>query len=206
MTDQTRRHLFLTGASLLVLTGCGHLLGPDQEPGKIYVLSPNLPTVAGAQRPSWQIAVEQPEASTSLSTDRIAIRRADEMDYYADSQWTDSAPKLLQSAFVEALEKNGVNAGTDVAGIHADYTLQSELRTFEARYDHGDAAPTIIVDVTVKLLVTRTAAIAASRDFHVEQAASANNVAAAVAAFDQATASLLDQVVPWVLDTAHQAR
>jgi cholesterol transport system auxiliary component len=204
MTD--RRRILLTGASLLVLTGCGHLFGPDQEPGKMYVLSPNLPTVSGAQRASWQIAVEQPEAPSSLSTDRIAILRGEEMDYYAGAQWTDAAPKLLQSLFVETLEKNGAKAGTDVAGIHADYVLKSELRTFEARYDHGDAAPVIVVDLTVKLVVTRSAAIAASRSFHVEQPASANNVAAAVTAFDQAVGALLDQIVPWVLDVAHQAR
>src|SRR5208282_1645533 len=129
MIDPSRRHLLFTGASLFALSGCSslHLLEPSQELGKMYVLSPDLPVVAGAQRPTWQIAVEQPEAPSSLSTDRIAILRGEEMDYYADSQWTDSAPKLLQGFFVEALEKNGVNAGTDVAGIHADYILQSEL-------------------------------------------------------------------------------
>ncbi|HTW36862.1 MAG TPA: ABC-type transport auxiliary lipoprotein family protein [Rhizomicrobium sp.] len=208
MNDQTRRHLLFTGASLFALSGCSslHLLEPSQELGRMYVLSPNVPVVAGAQRPSWQIAVEQPEAPASLSTDRIAIRRGDEMDYFADSQWTDSAPKLLQNFFVEALEKNGVTAATDVAGIHADYILQSELRTFEARYDHGDAAPTVVVDVTVKLMVVRTAEIAASRDFHLEQPASANSVAAAVTAFDQAVAALLGRIVPWVLNAAHQTR
>jgi len=54
--------------------------------------------------------------------------------------------------------------------------------------------------------VTRSATIAASRNFHQEQPASANSVAAAVAAFDQAVGALLDQVVPWALDAAHQAR
>jgi cholesterol transport system auxiliary component len=208
MIDPSRRQLLVTGASLFALSGCSslHLLEPSQDLGKMYVLSPNLPTVAGAQRASWQIAVQQPEAPSSLATDRIAILRGQEMDYYADAQWTDAAPKLLQSLFVEALEKNGVNAGTDVAGIHADYILQSELRTFEARYDNGDAPPVIVVDLTVKVLVTRSAAIAASRDFHLEQPASANSVAAAVAAFDQAVGALLGQIVPWVLDAAHQAR
>ena len=172
----------------------------------MYVLSPNLPTVSGAQHPSWQLAVEQPEAPSSLSTDRIAILRGAEMDYYAGAQWTDAAPKLLQGLLVETLENNGVKVGTDVAGIHADYILQSELRTFEARYDQGDAPPVIVVDVTVKVLVTRSAAITASRDFHLEQPASANSVAAAVAAFDQAVGALLGQIVPWVLDAAHQAR
>jgi len=204
MNDHTRRHLLLTGASLLALSGCGHLLGPDNAPNKIYVLSPNLSQIAGTQRPSWQIAVAPPEASSSLVTNRIAILREQEMDYFADAEWTDPAPQLLQTLFVEALEKNGVTAATDVAGIHADYILQSELRAFEARYDHGDAAPTIVVEVTVKLMVSKSAAIAASRDFRQEQAASANTVPAAVQAFDQAVGALLDQVVPWVFEAARR--
>src|SRR5580704_7962559 len=99
MIDQSRRQLLFTGASLFALSGCSslHLLEPSQELGKMYVLSPNLPTVSGAQHPSWQLAVEQPEAPSSLSTDRIAILRGAEMDYYAGAQWTDAAPKLLQT-------------------------------------------------------------------------------------------------------------
>ena len=203
-----RRHFLFAGASLFALSGCSslHLLEPSQELGKMYVLSPNLPSVAGVQHPSWQIAVMGPEASSSLATDRIAIRRGDQMDYYANAQWTDAAPQLLQNLFVQALERNGVTAASDVAGIHADYTLQSELHTFEARYDHGDGAPTVVVDVTVKVVASRSAAIVASHEFHLEQPASANSVDAAVEAFSQAVASLLGQVVPWLLDTVHQTR
>jgi cholesterol transport system auxiliary component len=205
MNDHTRRNILVTGASLVALTGCSslHLLEPSQELGKMYVLSPTLPTAAGGAHP-WQIAVAGPEASSSLATDRIAIRRGDEMDYYANAQWTDSAPQLLQSLLVQTLEKNGVIAATDVAGIHSDFILQSELHTFEARYDHGDGAPTIVVDVTLKLMAPRTAAIVATRQFHQEQVASANNVSAAVEAFDQATGALLEQVVAWLLEAARK--
>ena len=208
MTDPSRRQLLFTGASLFALSGCSslHLLEPSQELGKMYVLSPNLPAITGMQRPSWQIAVMGPEASSSLATDRIAIRRGEQLDYYANAQWTDAAPQLLQNLFIQALEKNGVTAASDVAGIHSDYILQSELHTFEARYDHGDGAPTIVVDVTIKVMTSRSAAIVAARDFHLEQPASANNVDAAVAAFDQAVEALLGQMVPWVLEAAHQTR
>lgn len=203
----SRRHIVLA-ASSVALAGCGslHLLEPSNAPGKIYVLAPNLPQIAGARRPAWQIAVATPDASASLTTDRIAIRRQEEFDYYADAQWTDSVPQLLQRLFVEALEKNGVAAATDVAGLRADYILTSEIRGFEARYDHGDAPPTIVVDITVKIMAARTAAIVASRQFHQEQPASANSVAAAVAAFDAAMSAILEQVTRWVLEAAPLGR
>jgi len=206
MTDASKlsRRLVLLAAPSVALAGCGslHLLEPSNAPGKIYVLSPALPQIAGVSRPAWQVAVATPEASASLATDRIAIRRQEELDYYADAQWSDGVPQLLQTLFVDALQKNGVTAASDVTGIRADYILQSEIHSFEARYAQADGAPTVVVDITVKLMAARTAVIVASREFHQEQAASANSVAAAVAGFDQAVASALEDVVRWVMQAA----
>jgi cholesterol transport system auxiliary component len=210
-SNSTRRHVLLAGTSLLTLAGCSHLIdiGPKNDPAQIYALSANLQASAGALHLPWQLAVAKPQASDSLTTDRIAIRRGDVMDYYADAQWTDAVPELLQNILVEALEKNGAisSVASDAAGIHADFILNTELRAFEARYDHGDAAPVIVVDLTVKLVAAKSAEILAAQEFHQEQPASANSVAAAVAAFDQAVAAAVTDIVRWVLEkAAHQAR
>jgi cholesterol transport system auxiliary component len=204
MTDfrPSRRHAIFAGAVLL--SGCGSLIGPTNEPGKIYVLSPNIAARGGAARTTWQLAVAKPEASASLATERIAIVRGNEMDFYADAQWADGAPQLLQNFLVEALEKNGVAAAKDVEGIKADYILQTELRAFDARYDQGDAPPKIEIDVTARLISVREASILAAREFREEAQASANSISAAVAAFEQATAAILADIVRWVLAAAHR--
>ena len=208
-SPMNRRRILVAGSSLLVLSGCGHLFGPENAPGQLYVLSPPLPAAAATtSRLPWQLAVAKAEASESLATDRIAIRRGAIMDYYADAQWSDAVPALLQNLLVEALEKNGalMSVASDVAGIRADYILQTEVHAFEARYDNGDAAPVIVVDLTVKLIASRTAEILSARQFHQEQQASANSVAAAVAAFDQAVAAALQEIVPWVRAAAGAAK
>jgi cholesterol transport system auxiliary component len=197
----TRRHAILAGAVLL--SGCGSLIGPTNEPGKIYVLSPNI-AARGGTRTTWQLAVAKPEASASLATERIAIVRGNEMDFYADAQWTDAAPQLLQNFLVEALEKNGVAAAKDIEGIKADFMLQTALNAFDARYDQGDAPPKIEIGVTARLMAVHDAAILATREFRGEAQASANSVPAAVAAFDQALAAVLSDVVSWVLAAAHR--
>lgn len=196
----TRRHAIL--ASAVLLSGCGSLIGPANEPGKIYVLSPNIAAGSSA-RTTWQLAVAKPEASASLATERIAIVRGNEMDFYADAQWADGAPQLLQNFLVGALEKNGVAAAKDVEGIKADYILQTEIHAFDARYDQGDAPPKIEIDVTARLIAVHDSAILAAREFREEAQASANSVTAAVAAFDQAMAAILTDVVHWVLAAAH---
>jgi ABC-type uncharacterized transport system auxiliary subunit len=197
----TRRHAILAGAVLL--SGCGSLIGPANEPGKIYVLSPNIAAGSGAVRPTWQLTVAKPEASASLATERIAIVRGNEMDFYADAQWADGAPQLLQNFLVEALEKNGVAAAKDVEGIKADYILQTQIHAFDARYDQGDAPPKIEIVVSARLVAVHDSAILAAREFREEAQASANSVTAAVAGFDQATTAILADVVRWVLAAAH---
>lgn len=203
-----RRRILVAGSSLLVLSGCGSLLGPSNAPGQMYVLAPSLPASASATRMPWQLTVAKAETSQSLATDRIAIRRGAVMDYYADAQWSDAVPQLLQNLFVEALEKSGasMSVASDVAGIRADYILQTEVHSFEARYDNGDAAPMIVVDLTVKLMASRSAEILAAREFHQEQPATANSIAAAVAAFDQAVTAVIAEIVPWVRESASAAK
>jgi cholesterol transport system auxiliary component len=203
MTDTrpNRRHAIAAGASFLALSACGSLLSSPSEPGKIYVLSPNLATAPAPSRTSWQLVVARPEASASLTTERIALLRGAEMDYYADAQWTDAVPQLLQNLLVEAIEKSGVAVARDVQGIKADYILQTEIRAFDARYDQADAPPRIEVDIMAKLIAQRTAAFVAAREFRREAQAAANSVPAAVAAFDQAVSAILADIAGWVLAT-----
>jgi len=199
----SRRKIFVSGASLLVLSGCGNLIGPD-APGQMYVLAPELPAGAATRALPWQLAVSRPESSASLTTDRVAIKRGENFDYYANAQWTDQAPQLLQTLLVQAFEKAGAmgSVAKDVAGMHADYILQSEIRGFEAHYDGGDAPPTVVVDVTMKLMSAHSGAIAAAREFRHETPASANTVPAAVAAFDAAMSAVLGEIVDWVFSVA----
>src|ERR1700733_4710411 len=104
----TRRSLLLAAAATLALAGCGSLLGPSNPPAQIYRLQPDFPP-SGAEGPpdSWQLAVSAPDVSRTLETDRIALLRGARMDYYADAQWNDSVPRLVQQLLVEAFEKSG---------------------------------------------------------------------------------------------------
>lgn len=200
----SRRRIVLSGASLLALSGCGSLIGPQSAPSQMYVLAPELPARGDMRALPWQLVVSQPEASASLSTDRIALKRGDTFDYYANAQWTDAVPQLLQTQLVQAFEKAGAmgSVAKDVAGIHADYILQSEVRAFEARYDSADGAPTVIVDLTMKLLSAHSGAIVAAHDFRHETPASANAIPAAVTAFDAGVSAVLADIVQWIFEAA----
>jgi cholesterol transport system auxiliary component len=195
----SRRGLLLGGAAL-TLAACGGIIGPTNPPAQIYLLQPNFGPVYGPAV-SWQLAVEQPTTIDSLNRQRIALYRGDTMDYYADAEWTDQAPALLQTLTVQAFEKSGRIGGVarDSDGLHADYLLQLELRDFEARYDTPDGAPTVVVTIVARMLKAPGREVIAMLNSSHEARASENKIPAAVAAFNQATKQTLEEIVGWAL-------
>ena len=195
------RHFALLVAALtcLAAAGCGSLIGPSNPPAKIYRLSPEMTSQPVGTTVTWQLAVARPDASRTLDSDRIALLRGSVMDYYADAQWNDSVPRLVQSLLVAAFDRGGrVQAATAESSLRADLTLTTELRDFEAQYDGANAAPTVIIDIQAKLLDPHGQVIA-SLDSRQTARAAQDSVASVVDAFNQAMAAALAQIVGWTL-------
>src|SRR5689334_22189014 len=106
-TAALSRRLLLQGAGAIGLAGCSNLIGPPPSP-QIYVLRPVFRPMTLAANASWQLVIAVPTAPESLDTERIALERPpDALDYYANSQWADRVPLVLQSLLVEAFEESG---------------------------------------------------------------------------------------------------
>lgn len=203
-----RRELLLCGAAAVFLAGCSGMIGPGPAP-QLYVLHPALGPIPGATDAAWQLAVAQPSAPHSLDTDRIALALTPEtMDYYANSAWQDRAPAIVQRALLEGFENSGKIAAVarDTQGIRADYLLQTDLRSFEARYDTPDTAPAAVVDIAAKLLRTSDRNIVTSLQSRHTATAAANTVTAVVAAFDTALGGAVEEIVTWVLKAPPPSR
>lgn len=183
----------------LATAGCGSLLGPSNPPAQIYRLSPEMtPQPAGAAV-TWQLAVARPDTSRTLDTDRIALLRGSIMDYYADAQWNDSVPRLVQSLLVEAFDRSGrVQAAAVDSNLRADLSLTTELRHFEAQYDTSNSAPIVVIDIQAKLL-DPSGHVVASVDIRQTARATLDSVGGVVDAFDRAMAAALAQIVGWSL-------
>jgi cholesterol transport system auxiliary component len=199
----SRRALLASGSAALLLAGCGSIIGPSNPPMKLYVLQPDLQPLTDAPTVSSQLAIAAPDAPESLDTERIALYRGETMDYFADAQWTDSAPRVLQLLLTEAFERSGkiaAVAGT-TEGLRADYTLETELRDFEAHYTSENGAPMIVVDIVARVLEAQHRDVAGTLNSHHEVPAAQNDVASIVAAFDKATSAALEEIATWTLHT-----
>ena len=202
-TPVSRRHLALGTAALFALAGCGSIIGPSGPPPQIYRLAPEFPPAAGGAPVPWQLAVGAPTTTQTLDTVRITLVRGETMDYYADAQWNDTAPRLVQSLLVEAFEQSGRIAAVapESADMHANYVLATDIRDFDAQYDSPNGAPNVVVEIVAKLVGGR-GKVVASLDARQSARATQNSVAAVVAAFDQATGAALAQIVTWTLQAS----
>jgi len=196
-----RRALLVSGASAFVLSACSNIIGPP-EASPMYELEPGRIAPNTGPRVAWQLTVVQPEAADSLDSTRIALEQpGGQLDYYANANWQDRLPFLIQSSLVEAFEQSGRIAaiGRDTEGLKSDYLLVTDIRDFQARYDTPDAAPMAIVRIVAKVVAARTRTIVLAVDAHSEIQSAQNSVASLIGAFNQALTAVQAKIVEGAL-------
>jgi cholesterol transport system auxiliary component len=195
------RRFFLIGASSLALAACGNILGPPPA-SQIYMLRP-APPAQGGEKVSWALAIDKPDASDALDTDRIALAKSDtQLDYYANAMWPDRLPDLIQTTLLAGFEATSRidSVAREEDSLHADYDLTTDIRDFEAHYDTPDGAPTATITIIAHMAEAHSRKIVANLTVNLSEPASANNVDAVVQAFDTALAKAVAQIVTWALN------
>ena len=186
---------------VLALAGCSGLFG-GSAPAHLYRVTPKSTYPANLPHRAVQILVDAPLAPAGLDTTRIALSRsAVSIDYFADSEWTDRAPLLVQTALVESFENsNTINAiDRDSVGLRADFILKTEIRHFEAVYDSPNGPPDVWTGINVRLVNPSNRDIVAQSSFERRPRASANDVPSIIAAFDEALGGVVKDIVVWTV-------
>jgi cholesterol transport system auxiliary component len=197
------RIFFMLASILVLVTGCGHVIGPEKSL-QLYTLEPQVPAAAGQAGPvvAGQLSIDIPEAEASLDTNRIALNPTQgTMDYFANASWPDHLPVLLQSRLVESFEKDGrmASVARDTAGLRADYLLKSEIRSFQARYAAPDTAPDIVLRIDVTLVQVSTGKVIVRKEMSQQVRADQNTLPTIVSAFNSATGAILKDIVDWTV-------
>ena len=203
MTMPTARssRRWLAGAMTLLLAGCGSLLGLPPSP-HLYRVTPKSTYPANLPHLQTQILVEVPLAPAGLDSARIALSRsAVSIDYFADSEWTERVPLLVQTALLESFENSGAIAAIDreSMGLRADFILKTEIRHFEALYDSPNGAPEVWVAIIARLVDPAGRNIVAHTSFERRERAGANDVGRVVLAFDEALGAVMGDIVVWTV-------
>ena len=195
-----------------LLAACVELPGSG-DPSRLYVLTPkstfpeNLPTV------DWQLLVEVPISAAGLNTARIAARHSPiELNYIGAANWTDFAPRMVQTLLVESFENSGkiVSVGRETIGLRSDYLLKTEVREFQAEFDGtkiGSAKatatpenpPEVRVRINAKLIKMPQRTIIASQTFENLVKSDENSMDSIINSFDEALGKALKDIVVWTL-------
>jgi cholesterol transport system auxiliary component len=198
---RSRRRVLGAAACLVPLAGCS-LLFPPSAP-QLYRLTPQSADAPHGPLVRSQLVVDAPTAPESLDTDRIALTRNQiQLDYFASSAWTDTAPRLLQGLLIDAFQSSGriVAVGRGSSDLNPDYLLETDLRDFQARYaGSGNQPPTSVVTVDAELVQMPGRRVIGSILAAKEAPASRNDLDSIVEAFDAATGEVISQIVDWTL-------
>jgi len=208
MTDPiasaARRGFLLLAAG--ALAGCQ--LPGTGEPPQLFTLSPKSTFAPDLPQANWQLAVETPVASGGIDSAKIALARTPlTLDYFARANWTDTAPRMVQTLLVESFENTGriVAVGRESTSLRPDYLLKVDLREFQAESAPG-APPIARVRLAVRLVRMPDRTVVGSFAHEARQPATAGDMQNIVLAFDEALGSVLRRVVEWTLRTAEPKR
>ena len=191
----------LTLAFALALAACQVAVPGQGPPPAKSTFSEDLPTV------DWQLVLEIPIANAGLSTTRVALQSSPtQLEYFANSSWTDRAPVMVQTLMIESFENSDriVAVGRESVGLRADFILKTELREFQAEYFRG-TLPSVRVAINAKLVKMPRRAIIGSESFEAVAPAKADTMDEIIAAYDAALGSVLKNLVQWTLTKGQDA-
>lgn len=185
------------------LAGCISLL-PKEKPAQLYRVGVSRgPITAPGSLDKDRFAVQSVPTSfdRAAAGDAILTITGDQAAYIKGARWVTSASSMFDAAVVHAFDADKGPARLIARGeaVRPDYTLKLDVRAFEARYDRGaGAAPTVVVEVYAALSHASDRTLAGERIFQAKAGAGENTTGGITAAFDQATAKVLGDLVAWV--------
>jgi cholesterol transport system auxiliary component len=141
------RAIFVGFVTLTIAACTGGLLETKLPVPVSYVIA-SLPAGAvNAGTPTEvDISVGRPDVAPGLDTDRIAVLKGRQLDYYRAARWGGSTTETMQAFLVSSLQDQQIfrSVTPEQARVAGDYVLDVEVRHFQAEYS-GSGAPRVHV-------------------------------------------------------------
>lgn len=177
-----------------ILAGCGG--GAKNDTFDLSV-SP-APVTQARSLKGRQLLVAEPTALKALDSENIVVRLSNsEVQYLANSQWSDRLPRMVQSKLVEAFQDTGRlgGVGRPGQGLAIDYQVVTDIRAFEVDTKNNVAN----IEISVQLLNDRNGTVRAQDVFRASARVSGTGNANFVKALDSAFAAASREIVAWTL-------
>lgn len=195
-------------ASAALLAGCVSVgIGNSDAPAMAYyVLQDARAAAAAAPAPdagrTVQLAIQSVGGDPLTdSTAMVYSRRPGERALYQLAAWSERPPRRIVQLVQQRLEAGGRLAAVTQLGqpVQSDWLLS--LATEQLFHDASTSPGSAVLALRAELIDRRSRSRLAWRRFAAAPPLAASGPADAAAAFAQATADVLDQLVPWVEST-----
>lgn len=172
----------------LACSGCGSLLETDLPPSTSYVLASAPGASTGVMRSDADLSIGRPDLAPGLDTERIAVLRGRQLDYYRGAQWGGRAVEIVQTLLVESFEDQQLfrSVTAEQSRVSSDYVLDVSVRDFQAEYASENDAPTAHVTIVGRLIRVSDRQLVQTFAATAQSKASDNRMGAVAAAFETA--------------------
>ena len=184
----------------LLLAGCAGLSTPQGSSPNIYVLDAQPAVPASLVKRDLVLAVNMPQVRPGFETAQIAyLQQPHELNYFANSRWTDTPAHMLQPLLLQALQQSsGFRAVVSTASaIPADVRLDIEL----IRLQHDFTAHPSRVQITLQaqLIDVRSKRVLAVQQFDAMENAGTEDAYGGVSAANRLVQRVLGQVAEFCI-------
>jgi cholesterol transport system auxiliary component len=189
ITMPTTRALAAAIAVAIAGTACtSSLLDTELPPNTNYVLAPAPKAASTVARTQADLSIGRPDLRPGLDSQRIAVLKGRQLDYYRSARWGDTATAVVQSMLVDSIEDQQLfrSVTAEQARVAGDYVLDVEVRDFQAEYASDDASPVVHVSMVGRLIRIVDRALVATLGSEAKDQAADNRMTAVAASFEVA--------------------
>ena len=174
----------------LLCTACGSLFESDVPPPSRYVIAAAPPAAAATQSAASQtdLSIGRPDVAPGLDTERVAVLRGRQLDYFRAAQWGGSVVEIVQALLVSSFQDQQLfrSVTSEQARVSSDYMLDVEVRDFQAEYTDGNTAPSVHVTLVGRIIRIADRELVDTILATAQRPASENRMSTVAAAFEAA--------------------
>lgn len=201
MRPQPRRRMVALGL-VAALAGCA--LGPSADPPMTTSLLDQPPADVPRRAPTRAtLLVFPPEARPAIDTTQMAYTlRPHHIAYFAQNQWGETPPQMLQPLLVRTLDATGAFAAVVTPPYDGAATLALRTEFTELVQDFAQDPPVLRLALRVRLSDESAGRVLGTHEIRVDEAMLQKNPAAGVQAANDALAKALRALAAFVLEKA----
>jgi phospholipid/cholesterol/gamma-HCH transport system substrate-binding protein len=183
-----------------IVAGLERMTGATTPPPKVVYNLQAVPAPATPGKPlKGQLVIPEPTTVTMYDTQRIVFSPANNSPEFANAQWADTIPRLMQARLLQSFENYDIKHPPlrSGEGLEVDYQLLIDIREFQV---DAAAAPTANIAFSARL-VGKDGKMIAAKVFTASKPVEKVEPASVVSAFDAAFAATARELIAWTVQT-----